>query len=70
MTETRTEVKPIKINICCDECSKKPNPGCVLKNTGDVYLTYPSRYIYKCPICEKIFKLDKHYPRIEYEEVE
>lgn len=70
MTETRVEVKSIKIDIHCDECSKKPNPECVLVNTGDFYITHPTRYIYKCPLCEKIFEFEKHYPRVEYQEIE
>ncbi len=70
--ETRIPLKPVRVNIVCDECSQKPNPGCVLKKyPADINFTFatnPPTCSYFCPLCDKKFMLNAHYPYIEYEE--
>lgn len=62
MPESKHKVIPYLINYYCDECSKKPNTGCVLK-----LVPFPLANQYQCPNCNEYFNLDKVYPYIEYE---
>ncbi len=67
MPEIRREVKPIMFEYACDECSQKPNPGCILVRTDKmVFLTFPAKFEYECSNCKKIFELNNFYPRVEY----
>lgn len=70
MPEIRKTVVPIEINYGCDDCSKKPNPGCLLKRNDFVYLTNPPRYEYFCPLCDKKYVFNEIYPKIIFEEEE
>lgn len=67
MPEIIQKVRPVMLNYACDDCCKKPNPGCILKRTGNQFLTYPVTYEYKCPSCYKIYMLKDAYPSIDYE---
>jgi hypothetical protein len=66
MPEIKRRVKTVEINYACDECSVKPNPGCVLKKTGQVFMTHPEKYQHECPNCKKKFSLPIPYPYIDY----
>jgi len=68
------EIKYIAVSYlheyACDECSQKPNPGCLLESTGKALPTSPMKYEYKCPNCEKIYILNELYPKITFEKEE
>lgn len=68
--ELRRQLNAFEVNICCEDCSKKPNPGCILKllETPELiqHLIHPPKYDYQCPSCQKIITLTKLYPYIEH----
>lgn len=66
--ESRIDVKPIKIDIFCDECCKKPNPGCILIYDS-ISFTYPAKYNYHCSLCNKKFTFDQSYPYYDFVEI-
>jgi len=68
--ETKTPIKFYKVNYCCDDCSIKPNPGCLLKFTGQVLTSSPPYYVHVCGICNKRYNLHKLYPCTEYEKIQ
>ena len=65
--EIKHEVKVYLINAYCPDCGNKPNPGCILKSTGEAFMTFEPSYIYKCTNCNTRFESKNVYPRIEYE---
>lgn len=65
--ETRYKVQPYEINVYCEDCSKKPNPGCILIRQPYYLPCFPPLYVYRCPLCNKQYKLEKLYPTIVYE---
>ena len=67
MPEIKRRVIPMHIEYACDECSKAPNPGCLLEFTGKVLPMIPPKYEYTCTNCKKLFIKDKLYPEILYE---
>lgn len=66
MPELKREVHSFMVEYACDECSQKPNPGCILRPTGSIAMTYPAKYEYECPNCKKIVTLNARYPEIEF----
>ncbi len=70
MPELKREVHSFMVEYACDECSQKPNPGCILRLTGSIAMTYPEKYEYECPSCKKRISLPHVYPRIAYFEFE
>ncbi len=64
--ETRVSVKTYEVNICCEDCSKQPNPGCRLDFNGVFPIIKPYKYSHTCPLCERVYKLDRLYPYFEY----
>lgn len=72
MPEFSQNVKPIMTNYCCDKCSVKPNPGCILQFDKAIpkypFLTeYEFTNQYQCPNCKEYSLHDKRYPEIKYE---
>lgn len=67
--ESRVEVKTIRVNVTCEDCSKKPNSGCLLSFTGLVLASYPPQYMYVCPLCKRKYHLLHSYPYLEYREI-
>jgi predicted nucleotidyltransferase len=72
MSELKNEVKIYIMEYTCDECEKKPNPGCILKKvkSNELYFTYPSYYKYECPNCKKEFPLNEIYPYLKHEKIQ
>lgn len=68
MAERKWLVKVFEVNYYCDDCSKIPNPGCLLKFTGIIQPTNPYKYQHQCPFCEGIYYLGKRYPILIYED--
>jgi ssDNA-binding Zn-finger/Zn-ribbon topoisomerase 1 len=58
--EKLIEVKAHKVVQICDECGEE------LVFTGEVLLSYPEKYVHKCPKCGNIHWFPKSYPCIEY----
>jgi hypothetical protein len=70
MPEFSHNVKPIMINYCCDKCSVKPNPGCILefdKLIPKTSLCTDYTHQYQCPNCKEYSLHDTRYPIVRYE---
>jgi hypothetical protein len=67
--ETRRFVRTIEVNIYCDKCSEDKITS-FLQFTGICKPLYPPLYVYECSLCQKKLNFKRHYPYIEYEEIE
>ncbi len=59
--ETQHDVKPVKVEYCCDKC-----PNGKLVSTGGSTNIDPVKFYHRCNTCTEFKVLDKIYPRIEY----
>lgn len=67
LPEIKTQVNTYEVNAYCPECSIKPNSGCILRPTGEAFMTFDPTYQYRCENCHKLFESKKVYPRLEFE---
>lgn len=67
LPERITPVRTYKVNAYCPKCSLIPNPGCILRHTGEMFMTLEPCHIYKCENCDQTFESKKVYPRLEVE---
>ncbi len=67
MSELKRPVATYIVNYACDDCEGTPMSGCILQSTGQILMTSPPIYCYECPNCKKKYKLDRHYPCVDYE---
>lgn len=63
MREVRTEVRVFQVTAECENCLCKMAP------TGVVFMTYPAKHEYKCPICLEKRTSTTSYPYRIFEEI-
>ena len=63
--EKRFEVKPIIVRQYCDDCKDSE-----LVSNGNILMSNPPKYQYRCTRCERIYVFDRNYPDVQYLEVE
>lgn len=66
MSERKREVKTYLVDKICPKCGV----GIMQCDYSVALVTYPARYVHRCPHCKWTEDYMTAYPRIEYENVE